>query len=218
MPPTRSAQTLYTNAPRVISAVKSTMLTAPNRTAVPMTPLAVIRKLSFGAPVTSESAVFSEVHTCMASKARYSTAVATIATTNSTRDTANENFITDHGSIRLRCRRARRGPRFAPPVAVRVGRPVSGTRTGLCPVTGRVGVATGETYDVAPVVCRSPAPVTLVTGAFGGVTAARAMTGAALPVAPTTEAVPVTVLGATFAELAFVGLGLVPESVGPATI
>src|SRR5262245_59068766 len=32
---------------------------------------------------------------------------------NSTSDTAKANFITDHGSIRLRCRRARRGPREA---------------------------------------------------------------------------------------------------------
>src|SRR3954470_20395352 len=37
---------------------------------------------------------------------------------NSTNDTANENFMTDHGSMRLRYRRARRGPRLAAAVTV----------------------------------------------------------------------------------------------------
>src|SRR3954468_5483415 len=37
---------------------------------------------------------------------------------NSTNDTANENFMTDHGSTRFRYRRALRGPRLAAAVTV----------------------------------------------------------------------------------------------------
>src|ERR1700730_12197719 len=91
-PPTKSAQTLYTKAPGVISAVNSTMLTAPRRTAVPMTPFAVILKASAEPPawpVTSAKALFTLWKTFIASSARYSTDVATLATTNSTSDTAN---------------------------------------------------------------------------------------------------------------------------------
>jgi hypothetical protein len=48
---------------------------------------------------------------------------------NSTTETANENFITDHGSIRLRFSRARRGPRAAADATVdRAARTVSVTR------------------------------------------------------------------------------------------
>ena len=39
--------------------------------------------------------------------------MATTTTMNSTTETANENFMTDQGSIRLRFSRARRGPRAA---------------------------------------------------------------------------------------------------------
>src|ERR687895_561543 len=47
----------------------------------------------------------------------------------STTETANENFITDHGSIRLRFSRARRGPRAAAEATVdRAARTVSLTR------------------------------------------------------------------------------------------
>src|SRR5262249_22450797 len=68
-------------------------------------------------------------HTPMASSARYSTDVATTTTMNSTTETANENFITDQGSIRLRFRRARRGPRAAAEeTAERAERTVSETR------------------------------------------------------------------------------------------
>src|SRR3954463_9997812 len=48
---------------------------------------------------------------------------------NSTTETANENFITDQGSIRLRFSRARRGPRPAAPATVdRAERAASVTR------------------------------------------------------------------------------------------
>src|SRR5690349_1135879 len=48
---------------------------------------------------------------------------------NSTTETANENFMTDQGSIRLRFSRARRGPRAAAPVTVdRADRTASVTR------------------------------------------------------------------------------------------
>src|SRR5689334_11810667 len=48
---------------------------------------------------------------------------------NSTTETANENFITDQGSMRLRFRRARRGPRAAAEATVaRAERTVSLTR------------------------------------------------------------------------------------------
>src|SRR5689334_19110472 len=48
---------------------------------------------------------------------------------NRTTETANENFMTDQGSIRLRFSRARRGPRAAAPVTVeRAERTASVTR------------------------------------------------------------------------------------------
>src|SRR3954464_6417554 len=48
---------------------------------------------------------------------------------NSTTDTANENFITDQGAIRLRFSRARRGPRAAAEETVeRAERTASDTR------------------------------------------------------------------------------------------
>src|SRR3982751_2738568 len=48
---------------------------------------------------------------------------------NSTTETANENFITDHGSMRLRFSRARRGPRAAADETVdRADRTASDTR------------------------------------------------------------------------------------------
>jgi hypothetical protein len=48
---------------------------------------------------------------------------------NSTIDTANENFITDHGSMRFRFSLARRGPRAAAPDALlRAARTASWTR------------------------------------------------------------------------------------------
>ncbi|GHJ46652.1 hypothetical protein Cs7R123_39940 [Catellatospora sp. TT07R-123] len=51
-------------------------------------------------------------------------------TTSSTNDTAKENFITDHGSIRLMLSRALRGPREADaPALERAARTASVTRT-----------------------------------------------------------------------------------------
>src|SRR5262245_29781540 len=101
--------------------------------------------------------------------------------------------MTDHGSIRLRCNRARRGPRVAAAVAAPrlCGRAVSGARTRLAP--GRVGAVTDATYGVDPFVWRTPAPVTVDAGAVGGTTAARAITGVDPPT-PGTGAVPVATL------------------------
>src|SRR4051795_4987433 len=108
------------NAPSVASAVNSTTLTAPISIDVPITPQAVIRKLLLAPESVPPDALTSSVrlfltspHTPIASSARYSTDVATTTTMNSTTETANENFITDQGSIRLRFSRARRGPRAA---------------------------------------------------------------------------------------------------------
>src|SRR5690606_15158298 len=50
-----------------------------------------------------------------------------ITSMNSTSDTANENFITDHGSIRFTVRRARRAPRGVVAV-VRAARGASPSR------------------------------------------------------------------------------------------
>src|SRR5690349_13938161 len=108
------------NAPSVARAVNSTTFTAPISIDVPITPHAVMRnELVAAEPVPplaftrSLRLLLISVHTPIASSARYSTDVATTTTMNSTTETANENFITDHGSIRLRFRRARRGPRAA---------------------------------------------------------------------------------------------------------
>ncbi|GAA2587591.1 hypothetical protein GCM10010399_16990 [Dactylosporangium fulvum] len=61
-----------------------------------------------------------------------------MTTTKSTNDTANANFITDHGSIRFRCSRARRGPRPTAELTVlRAARTASVTRAE--PVTGAAG-------------------------------------------------------------------------------
>src|SRR5258705_9527766 len=127
-------------------------------------------------------------NTFIASRARYSTDVATIATTNSTSDTANENFMTDHGSIRFRCSRARRGPRVAAPVMVaRADRSVSDTRAApTAAAPGRVGAPTTE---VAPVVWRRPVPVTVVFGAVDGTTVARPVAGVDVVVPGLGEAV-----------------------------
>src|SRR6059058_1815423 len=120
------------NAPRVASAVNSTTLTRPSTPATPITPSAVILNPPFFepvAPIISDSARLTLSKNPIASSARYSTAVATMATKNSTNDTANANFITDHGSIRLTNRRARRGPReAAEETAARALRTASATR------------------------------------------------------------------------------------------
>src|SRR6476660_2933442 len=115
-------------AASVASAVNSTTLIAPSRVDPKITPFAVILKVLLSLPVAltmSDRARFTESNTPIASRARYSTDVATTATTSSTNETANENFITDHGSMRLRKSRARRGPRCAAPGTPR--RPASVT-------------------------------------------------------------------------------------------
>src|SRR3954452_19088662 len=124
------------NAPRVARAVNRTTLTAPISIDVPMTPQAVMRKPPVAEPsvpplalTNSLRLLLTSVQTPMASSARYSTEVATTTTMNSTTETANENFMTDQGSIRLRFSRARRGPRAAAPVTVeRAERTASVTR------------------------------------------------------------------------------------------
>src|SRR5690606_41657769 len=59
---------------------------------------------------------------------------------NSTSDTANENFITDHGSIRLTIRRARRGPRGVVAVVreVRMASPTRAAPTAVPVLIGRM--------------------------------------------------------------------------------
>src|SRR5438876_5950401 len=87
-----------------------------------------------------------------------------MATKNSTNDTANENFMTDHGSMRLTNRRARRGPREAAPetaaralrtasaifpVAVGTARPRAAAPTAE--VIGAVCDSNGVVRDTVPV-------------------------------------------------------------------
>src|SRR5262245_60625023 len=117
------------NAPSVASAVKSTTFTRPSTPAVPITPSAVILKVLLPpvAPSMSAIVLFRLSKTPIASSARYSTVVAMIATKNSTNETANENFMTDHGSMRLTNRRARRGPRVAAATVERADRTASAT-------------------------------------------------------------------------------------------
>src|SRR4051812_38406923 len=126
------------NALSVASAVKSTTLTAPISIEVPMTPQAVIRKpppvvAAASAPPLAltrlDRLLLTSAQTPMASSERYSTEVATTTTMKSTTETAKANFITDHGSMRLRFSRARRGPRVAAEVTVeRAERTASDTR------------------------------------------------------------------------------------------
>jgi hypothetical protein len=148
--------------------VISTMPTAPSNAEVPITPSAVMRRPP-DEPLllsVSLSTLLTLVNTPIWSSARYSTAVATIKTTNMTRDTAKKNFITDHGSNRRRISRARRGPRPdavvrltaglvvdppATPVVVVAGAdPVDLVRPGALPV-----VVIGE--PVAPGEANTPA-------------------------------------------------------------
>src|SRR6266545_539472 len=187
-------------APSVASAVKSTTLTAPSSAAPPMTPLAVILKpppLASPpvAPTMSASALFTLAKTPIASSARYSTAVATIATTKSTNDTANENFMTDHGSMRLRCSRARRGPRGAPGAPALAVRMASETRAVAAVPPGRTGAVA------------MPAVRML---AVGGRTLARATAGPG-----TTGAVALTTGGALGGGALGDAAGAVGESAGP---
>src|SRR5688500_11340336 len=147
-------------APSVASAVNSTTLTAPLSIDVPMTPQAVMRKPPVAAPVPPpvvatrlSRLLLTSAQTPMASSERYSTEVATTTTMNRTTDTAKANFITDQGSIRLRFRRARRGPRAAADVTVdRADRTASVTRaapTAAEPLAaalppGRLGASAGR--------------------------------------------------------------------------
>src|SRR5262245_54678605 len=124
------------NAPSVASAVNSTTLTNPRSAAPPMTPFAVILKppesLLPVAPITSARVLLTLSNTPIASSASHSTDVATMITTKRTNETANANFIPDHGSMGFTGRRARRGPRPAAAVTVlRAARTASVTRAVL---------------------------------------------------------------------------------------
>src|SRR4051812_16391873 len=78
----------------------------------------------------------------MVSSARYSTEVATTTTMKRTTETANENFITDQGSMRLRFSRARRGPRPAAEETVeRADRTASETRAAPTAAEPAAGAA-----------------------------------------------------------------------------
>src|SRR5439155_16748190 len=120
--------------------------------------------------------------------ARYSTAVATTPTISSTNDTANENFITDHGSIRLTYSRARRGPRPTAAAtlarALRIASPTRAAPVAPPTVIGAFASPGGRTFTVdvpralarpteatpvaAPLVGVSPASVSLCAGTGGG--------------------------------------------------
>lgn len=80
--------------------------------------------------------------------------------------------------MRLRCRRALRGPRVAAPATVaRADRTASVTRAAPTAAAPAARPGAVPTTDVAPVVCLRPAPVTVVFPGAGAVTLARAMTG-----------------------------------------
>src|SRR5690242_14233626 len=71
-------------------------------------------------------------------------------TTSSTNETAKENFITDHGSMRRMLRRARRGPRDAPDATpVRAALTASVTR-----IAPAVALLTTERSAAAPIAVR----------------------------------------------------------------
>src|SRR5919202_2990273 len=134
------------NALSVASAVTSTTLTVRSRADPKMTPFAVILNVLFASPPTplamSASALLTLLNTPMVSSARYSTAVATTPTISRTNDTANENFMTDQGSMRLTYSRARRGPR--PTAAVTPARALRmASLTRAAPVVGPALPVTG---------------------------------------------------------------------------
>src|SRR3954469_1993782 len=101
-----------------------------------------------------------------------------MTTTNITNDTANENFITDHGSMRLTCSRARRGPRPAAAATVaRALRTASVTRAEpaaagpvAVPPIGPPPTVTGRVWSVARLVVRTPVapPVRTLARATAG--------------------------------------------------
>src|SRR5262245_24798825 len=159
------------------------MLTAPNNTEAPITPLAVILNEP-ASPTMSASALLTLSTTPIASSARYSTEVATMTTMNSTNDTAKANFITDHGSIRLRWSRARRGPRPAAPATVaRADRTTSVTLAAptagptVSPVVPRPGEDTGA-CGMCCGVTTGALPVARVSAGLTAFTGAVALTGA----------------------------------------
>src|SRR5262245_57337889 len=105
-----------------------------------------------------------------------------MSTKNITNETANENFITDHGSTRFTKRRARRGPRpAAVETVLRADRTASATRPALPPATvavptvarpagrcGRVGVPAGFVWvdeDGAEPGLWGPADAVMANGA-----------------------------------------------------
>src|SRR4051812_21025959 len=142
------------NALSVASAVKSTTLTRPSSADPTMMPFAVILKVFFTsppvAPTISPRALLTLPTTPIVSSARYSTAVATTPTMKSTNETANENFITDHGSTRLRYSRARRGPRLAAAVTVARALRIASLTRLAGPVVGLGGAPPGAAAPGRP--------------------------------------------------------------------
>src|SRR6266545_4680147 len=168
------------NALSVARAVNSTTLTRPSTAATPITPTAVILNPPFfdpAAPIMSASARLTLSNTPIAFRARYST---------------------EHGSMRLRNSRARRGPRAAAAeTAVRALRTASATRPAprgtvrprvpvapTAPVEmGAVGDSTGVTR---PAVSRAPAgtaarPVLTLAGGADDGAASGESGGGAIP-------------------------------------
>jgi hypothetical protein len=121
---------------------------------------------------------------------------------NSTSETANENFITDHGSIFFSCNRARRGPREAAAATVaRTFRTASPTWVRAAPAPAAPTLADPTTLalptDVpAPIIeVRAPLVCAAVGGPagrvwVGGALVRGALVGGALVGAPGTFALP----------------------------
>src|SRR4051794_36271713 len=103
------------NALTVASADTRTMLIAPRMAAMPNTRPALIRgsagALAPSPPTRDEYVPFSLSQTPMPSRTVYSTPTATSQTKNIATPSTRDSFSTDHGSKRLTCRLARRGPR-----------------------------------------------------------------------------------------------------------
>ncbi|GAB3502990.1 hypothetical protein GCM10027575_06490 [Phytohabitans suffuscus] len=111
---------------------------------------------------------------------------------NSTSDTANENFITDHGSMRLTLSLARRGPREAADATVlRAARTASPTRAAPTAAAPVPAAAPTVRTDAPPAAAR---PVPGLAGMPGGITGAPGagpgVTGAAPPGGELTGALP----------------------------
>src|SRR5216117_1582736 len=147
------------NAPTVESALNSTMLTAPMIAATPNTRPALIRgwppPLSVGWRISLEMP-FSLSHTPMPSSTAYSTPTATSHTKNRATPRTSDSLSTDHGSNRLICKFARRGPR--PGRRSALGVAAAPTRSGLVDGPGPDPSRFTVVRDGVAPPCGMPAP------------------------------------------------------------